>query len=252
MEPASIESNGNGANPLAGKKGERDLRKEMRDIKSEHLKEMRELKTNFKNELDVLRKRFEGQLRNERDLQKKTYEKQRLILKKDQENLVKSELRTVVQNYASLATSYQKEIEANRRIQCEHDDAVQKRDSEIAQLRLELAKSASDLQAKRMIVQLAERNALIERLQFRIEELEALVAQRHGQEDEQQLEVGEEHAFVDNDSFGTERMHDILEGTQRRYDREYSHEDRLDFREDPVQAMHENPSRSKQSRSRLF
>jgi hypothetical protein len=157
-------------------------------MRTEHATQLRDLKTSFKKELQLLRKRFDGQLRNERENQRKVFEKQKSEFQRGQETIAKNHLREVIQNYSNLASTYQDEIERFRRIQHERDTEMSKKDSEIVQLKLELAKATSDIQAKRMILRLAERNALIERLQSRIEELEIMIARPPGHDEESQVE----------------------------------------------------------------
>jgi hypothetical protein len=178
-------------------KEEKNLRKDLHDIRREHLKEMRDLKTNFKNEINMLKRKFDTQLRIEKDGHRKTYEEMRLLLQKGQEKMMKDQLRETIQNYSDITHNYQKELEAIRQIQYEHEDVMRKKDAEIVQLKLELAKSNSDLQSRKMIIQLAERNAMIERLQSRIEELETSASQIRGSEEHEESE-GNTNATDDN------------------------------------------------------
>jgi hypothetical protein len=193
-------------------KEEKDLRKDLHDIRREHLKEMRALKTNFKNEINMLKRKFDTQLRIEKDGHRKTYEEMRLLLQKGQEKMVKDQLREAIQNYSDIAHNYQKELQAIRQIQYEHEDIMRKKDAEIVQLKLELAKSNSDLQTRRMIIQLAERNAMIERLQSRIEEIETSTSQIPGSEEHEESE-GRTNAADDNFD---RRILGVLEGEQIR------------------------------------
>ena len=64
-------------------------------------------------------------------------------------------------------------MEKVRKMQEQYEGVVQKKEGEIAKLKIGLAKSNSDLQIRRLVVQLGERNASIEKLHSRIRELEA-------------------------------------------------------------------------------
>lgn len=192
------------------RKDDKDIKKELRETRVEHLKEMRELKTGFKNELGLLKKKFDAQIRSEKDNNQRAYERQRLQLQKDQEKMLKDQLREVIQNYSNLTSSYQKELEKIRKVQYEHDGIMREKDAEIVRLKLDLAKSQSDVQTRRMIIQLAERNAMIERLHSRIEELEALDPQRRGPAEEES-----ERGRAAADDFDDERMHELLTGKQQ-------------------------------------
>jgi HrpA-like RNA helicase len=193
------------------RKDEKDIKKELRETRVEHLKEIRELKASFKNELGLVKKKFDAQIRSEKDSNQRVYERQRLELQKDQEKILKDQLREVIQNYSNLTSSYQKELEKIRKVQYEHDDIMREKDAEIVRMKLELVKSQSDLQTRRMIMQLAERNAMIERLHSRIEELEDLDPQRRGPAEEE----AERGRAVAGDDFDDERMHEILVGKQQ-------------------------------------
>lgn len=194
----------------SSRKDDKDIKKELRETRVEHLKEMRELKTGFKNELGLLKKKFDAQIRSEKDNNQRAYERQRLQLQKDQEKMLKDQLREVIQNYSNLTSSYQKELEKIRKVQYEHDGIMREKDAEIVRLKLDLAKSQSDVQTRRMIIQLAERNAMIERLHSRIEELEALDPQRRGPAEEES-----ERGRAAVDDFEDERMHELLTGKQQ-------------------------------------
>ena len=56
-----------------------------------------------------------------------------------------------------------------------HETVVRRKESEVARLKIELAKSNTDIQIRRLVVQLGERNASIEQLQRRIRELESMM-----------------------------------------------------------------------------
>jgi hypothetical protein len=193
------------------RKDGKDIKKELRETKAEHLKEIRELKTGFKNELGLLKKKIDAQIRSEKDNNQRIYEKHGLQLQKGLEKMLKDQLREVIQNYSSLTSSYQKELEKLRKAQYEHAGTMREKDAEIVRLKLELAKSQSDLQTRRMIIQLAERNAMIERLHSRIEELEGLDPQTRGPAEEESEQVDS----ATGGDFDDERMHGLLAGKQQ-------------------------------------
>jgi len=126
-------------------------------------------KNAFAKKMEVMKKNHQMALQDTRDI----YERQNLMTQKEQEKTVNSQLKETMQNYANLASSYQKEMEKVRKMQEEYEGVVRKKEGEISRLKIELAKSNSDLQIRRLVVQLGERNASIERLHTRIRELEA-------------------------------------------------------------------------------
>jgi len=152
------------------------------------------LRKNLKNQQILLKKRSDAQFRKEKDsFEKKAremkknnqlalqdtrdvYEKQNLMAQKEQEKAVNNQLKEIMQTYSGLATSYQKEIEKVRKMQEVHEGIVRRKESEVARLKIELAKSNTDLQIRRLVLQLGERNASIEQLQRRIRELESMMA----------------------------------------------------------------------------
>jgi len=176
------------------KKQKRDFESALRGMKADHRREMQTLRKNLKNQQILLKKRSDGQFRKEKDsFEKKAremkknnqlalqdtrdvYEKQNLIAQKEQEKAVNNQLKEIMQTYSGLASSYQKEIEKVRKMQEVHEGIVRRKESEVARLKIELAKSNTDLQIRRLVLQLGERNASIEQLQRRIRELESMMA----------------------------------------------------------------------------
>jgi uncharacterized phage infection (PIP) family protein YhgE len=96
-------------------------------------------------------------------------------LQKEQEMTLNARLQEIIRNYGNLASGHQKEQERLKKIHDESDTILRKRDSEIARLRVELAKSSSKLEIKELMLKLHERDDTIERLNSRIEELEGKV-----------------------------------------------------------------------------
>ena len=131
--------------------------------------QFRKEKNAFAKKMTVMKKNHQMALQDTRDI----YERQNLMMQKEQEKSVNSQLKETMQNYANLASSYQKEMEKVRKMQEEYEGVVRKKEGDIARLKIELAKSNSDLQIRRLVVQLGERNASIEQLHRRIRELEA-------------------------------------------------------------------------------
>jgi hypothetical protein len=128
-------------------------------------------KTAYKAALAKLKRNHQEQLRNLRD----TYDRENLRLQKEQESSFNLQLQEIIRNYGNLATGHQKEQERHKKIQDENDSLLRKRDSEIANLRIELAKSSSKLEVKELAMKLHERDDTIERLNSRIQELEGRV-----------------------------------------------------------------------------
>lgn len=173
------------------KKEKKEFEGTLRDMKLNHKSEIQALKKSERGQEKMLKKMLNDQFRKEtnafgkkmaamkknhqialqntRDL----YERQNLMTQKEQEKSVNSQLKETMQNYATLASSYQKEMEKIRKMQEQYEGVVQKKEGEIARLKIGLAKSNSDLQIRRLVVQLGERNASIEQLHSRIRELEA-------------------------------------------------------------------------------
>lgn len=166
----------------------------LRDMKINHKSEVQALRRHQRNQEKMLKKMLNDQFKKEKvafakkmAMMKKNhqmalqdtrdiYERQNLMTQKEQEKSVNSQLKETMQNYANLASSYQKEMEKVRKMQEEYEGVVRKKEGDIARLKIELAKSNSDLQIRRLVVQLGERNASIERLHTRIRELETTLA----------------------------------------------------------------------------
>jgi len=173
------------------KKEKKEFEGTLRDLKVNHKSEIQTLKKSERNQEKMLKKMLNDQFRKEKNAfgkkmaaMKKNhqmalqntrdiYERQNLMTQKELEKSVNNQLKETMQNYANLASSYQKEMEKIRKMQEQYEAVVQKKEGEIARLKLGLAKSNSDLQIRRLVVQLGERNASIEKLHSRISELEA-------------------------------------------------------------------------------
>lgn len=172
------------------KKEKNEFESTLRDMKVNHKNEIQTLQKSERHQEKILKKMLNDQFRRERNAFSKKmaamkknhqialqntrdiYERQNLMTQKEQEKSVNSQLKETMQNYANLASSYQKEMEKIRKMQEQYEDVVQKKEGEIARLKIGLAKSNSDLQIRRLVVQLGERNASIEQLHSRIKELE--------------------------------------------------------------------------------
>jgi DNA repair exonuclease SbcCD ATPase subunit len=170
-----------------------EYRRMLKEIRDRHQNEIKELRranldnqnqlkekftTNAKKEkaankaaLAKLRKIHQDQLRSLRD----SYDRENLRLQKEQEMTLNAQLQEIIRNYGNLASGHQKEQERLKKIHDESDTILRKRDSEIARLRVELAKSSSKLEIKELMLKLHERDDTIERLNSRIEELEGKV-----------------------------------------------------------------------------
>jgi hypothetical protein len=170
-----------------------EYRRMLKEIRDRHQNEIKELRranldnqnqlkekftTNAKKEkaankaaLAKLRKIHQDQLRSLRD----SYDRENLRLQKEQEMTLNARLQEIIRNYGNLASGHQKEQERLKKIHDESDTILRKRDSEIARLRVELAKSSSKLEIKELMLKLHERDDTIERLNSRIEELEGKV-----------------------------------------------------------------------------
>ncbi len=133
--------------------------------------QFRKDKNAFAKKLVVMKKNHQLALQDTRDI----YERQNLLTQKEQEKSVNSQLKETMQNYANLAASYQKEMEKVRKMEEEYEGVVRKKEGDISRLKIELARSNSDIQIRRLVVQLGERNASIEQLHRRIRELEAIL-----------------------------------------------------------------------------
>jgi DNA repair exonuclease SbcCD ATPase subunit len=175
-------------------KQRKEFQRSIQEMKVDHRHEMRTLRKNMKSQQLLLRKRSSEQSKKERDSFRKkmnemkknhqvaqqyireTYEKQNLMTQKEQEKAVNNQMKDIMQNYSSLASSYQKEIEKVRKMQEQNESTLRRKESEVTRLKMQLTKSNTDLQIRRLVVQLGERNASIEQLQRRIRELESMMA----------------------------------------------------------------------------
>lgn len=175
------------------RKQKKEFDSALRELKVNHRRELQTLRKNLNNQQISQSKRLEIQSKKERQsFEKKikemkknqqlalqgtreVYEKQNLMSQKEQEKAVNNQLKEIMQNYSGMASNYQKEIEKVRKMQEVHETVVRRKESEVARLKIELAKSNTDIQIRRLVVQLGERNAAIEQLQGRIRELESIM-----------------------------------------------------------------------------
>jgi|GEM_PF-3176400 hypothetical protein len=153
----------------------RDLRKASAEqqtaLRDKQVAAAKKEKAAYKVALTKLKRNNQEQLRSLRD----TYDRENLRLQKEQESSFNLQLQEIIRNYGNLATDHQKEQERLKKIHDENDSLLRKRDSEIANLRIELAKSSSKLEVKELALKLHERDDTIERLNSRILELEGRI-----------------------------------------------------------------------------
>jgi len=169
-------------------KGEYSAR--IHDLNSGHAKEIQTLKRNHKDQQDLQKKRLveqkkkdnaslskklaevkknaQTQMRNIREV----YDIENLRMQKEAESAVNTQLKEIIKNYGDLALSHQKELERLKKLQDENNLVMRKKDNEIARIKIELAKSTSELQVKELALQIRERDTMIERLSGKIRELE--------------------------------------------------------------------------------
>jgi DNA repair exonuclease SbcCD ATPase subunit len=177
----------------------KEFEKAIQDLKVKERNETKNLKRILRDKEVLMKKNFDERLKKEKDTFAKKisemkknhqiniqdtrdiYERQALLTQKEQEKSLNGQLKEIMQNYASLTSSYQKEMEKMRKMQEDHEGVLRKKEGEIGRLKIELAKSSSDLQIRRLVVQLGERNAAIEQLQRRIRELESVLDSSHTQ-----------------------------------------------------------------------
>jgi DNA repair exonuclease SbcCD ATPase subunit len=143
-------------------------KEEQRELKDRLTDNLRKEKVSKKAALAKQKKTYQDQLRALRD----AYDRESLRLQKENESSFNVQLQEIIRNYGSLATGHQKELERLKKIHDENDALLRKKDSEVARLKIELAKSSSKLQVKDMALQLHDRDDTIERLNGRIQELE--------------------------------------------------------------------------------
>jgi DNA repair exonuclease SbcCD ATPase subunit len=169
-------------------------------------------KESFAKKISEMKRNQQLSLQNTRDI----YERQALLTQKDQEKALNGQLKEIMQNYATLASSYQKEVEKIRKMQDDYEGVLRKKDAEIARLKIDLAKSSSDLQIRRLVVQLGERNAAIEQLQRRIRELESVLESSYAQQHpSQSKDTGSPY---ENDQRIAETAQDSVTASQQRKD----------------------------------
>ena len=163
----------------------------LRDIKAKQADQLRTLRERYKEEHDVLRKKFVEQSGKEKqshrkklaELKKKyqlqmrnireMYDSENLRIQREAESSLNTQLKEIVQNYTNLASNHQKELERLKKSQDESHIELHKKDSEIARLRISLAKSSSELKVRDLSLQINERNNMIKELNGKIGELEA-------------------------------------------------------------------------------
>ena len=143
-------------------------KQEQRELKVRLTDAVRKEKTSKKVVLAKQRKIYQDQLRALRN----AYDRENLRLQKENESSFNLQLQEIIRNYGNLATGHQKELERLKKVHDENDTLLRKKDSEVARLKIELAKSSSKLQVKDMALQLHDRDDTIQRLNGRIQELE--------------------------------------------------------------------------------
>lgn len=162
----------------------------LHDLNSGHAKEIQTLKRSHKDQQNLLTRRLAEQKKNDKaSLSKKlaqvkknnqtqmrnireAYDIENLRMQKESETAVNTQLKEIIKNYGDLALSHQKELERLKKVQDESNVVMQKKDIEIARLRIEAVKSSSELQVKELALQISERDTTIERLSGKIRELE--------------------------------------------------------------------------------
>ena len=103
---------------------------------------------------------------------KELYEKENLKMQKDSESAFNAQLKEIIRNYGNLAAGHQKEMERVKKSHDQLDSELRKKESELSNLKIDLARSTSALEVKELMIQLNDRNATIERLSARVRELE--------------------------------------------------------------------------------
>lgn len=127
-----------------------------------------------KSALAKLKRSHQYQLINLREV----YDRESLRAKSEQESAFNAQLKEIIQNYGNLATLHQKELERVKKAHDENEILIRRKDSDISKLRVELARSSSKLEAKELMLQLHERNATIEKLGSRIQDLESRLGEQ--------------------------------------------------------------------------
>jgi DNA repair exonuclease SbcCD ATPase subunit len=159
---------------------------EIRDLRKSNAEQLKESKDRLaavskkekaahKAALAKLKKNHQEQLRNLRDV----YDRENLRLQKEQEAALNVQLQEIIRNYGSLATGHQKEQERLKKVHEEIDALLRKRDSEIAKLKIELAKYSSKLEVKDLSLKLHEKDNTILTLNSRIAELQGKSVPQH-------------------------------------------------------------------------
>lgn len=148
----------------------RERYKEQHDLLRKKLVEQSgKEKQSHRKKLAELKKKYHLQMRNIREM----YDSENLRIQREGESSLNTQLKEIVQNYTNLASNHQKELERLKKSQDESHIELHKKDSEIARLRISLAKSSSELKVKDLSLQINERNNMIKELSGKISELEA-------------------------------------------------------------------------------
>ncbi|MGH9993098.1 MAG: hypothetical protein ACREBU_13055 [Nitrososphaera sp.] len=173
------------------RKERREQEAVLHDLKANHASQMRALRDRYKEEQALLRKKLVEQSGKEKhshrkklaDLKKKYQLQMRNIremddaenlrIQREAESSLNTQLKEIIQNYGNLASNHQKELERLKKSQDESNVELHKKDSEIARLKISLAKSSSELKVKELSLQINERNNMIKELNGKISELEA-------------------------------------------------------------------------------
>jgi DNA repair exonuclease SbcCD ATPase subunit len=141
---------------------------QQRELKAKLNSDATKQRSSFKTALAKMKKTQQMQMSNLRD----AYDRENLRLQKEKESNFNVQLQALIHDYGNLASGHQKELERLKKAHDQSHVLVRKKDSEIARLKIELAKSSSRLEVKELMLKLHERDETIERLSLRIQELE--------------------------------------------------------------------------------
>jgi hypothetical protein len=176
---------------ILSRKQKKDYEAILAALRTKHLREIKTLKKDFRVQQKTLKRVFAEQARKDREKQKKKltsakkayqaqlrnireiYDREILFTQKEQEHAFNVQLKEIIQNYGNLGSSHQKELERLKKQQDLNDAVMRKKDREIMKLKIEMARSTSKLQIKDLAAQVSEKDMVIERLNEKIQNLEA-------------------------------------------------------------------------------
>jgi hypothetical protein len=211
------------------------LSEKIRDQKNSQMKKLYEIKNNWHKSSENTNNSFE---------------KQKPILQKAQETILNNLIMELIRDYSKLSLNYQKELEKTNQLQYDHYNTIRKKDFEISRLKIELARSTSDLRAESLALELADWNIQIKRLQSKVESLEAQLSQSRfkSEEEGQLLEklqkkehntiVGEDGIIISNENKMCNEL-DVKNKSTPQRQHESTYEDRQDLREEFMNAIRE-------------